>query len=177
MVLDVSAGLPAQQASAEGGEHVGVAAAVKKEALVFAQTNQVHPGLEKIATPIVRNIALDAQCKRRARRDGKRCDGVGGGQHAIGTGTLIERGGKQGLGREPMQPGQDRSLLAQVALRVTPNFLVVADVRLLEIIAPTDQQKFDAVVVSRVPVKLYSGAGSLAEIVQLAGLGWIEKAP
>ena len=60
VILDVSAGLPAPQTSTEAGEHIRIATAVKKETLVFPQTHQIHSGLEKIAMPVMRKVALDA---------------------------------------------------------------------------------------------------------------------
>ena len=57
-----------------------------------------------------------------------------------------------------MQPGENPSLLTQMTLGITPNFLIVADVRLLEIIAATHQQELETVVISRAPIKLDGSA-------------------
>ena len=74
-----------------------------------------------------------------------------------------------------MQPGQNRSLLTQVASRIAPDYLVVSDVRLLEIVATAHHQKLESVFRACVPVELRGRARTLTKIVELLRFRWIEK--
>ncbi len=75
-----------------------------------------------------------------------------------------------------MGPTQDGGVLAQMPLRVAANFLVVADIGLLEIGARTQEEKFDGVIVTGTPVELRSRARAFSEIEKLFGLRGIEIA-
>ena len=61
MILDIEAGLPAFTPALKRRKHIGVATAVEKEALSFAQPDKINARLEKMSAPGVRKIALDAE--------------------------------------------------------------------------------------------------------------------
>ena len=68
VVLHVEAGLPAFAPALERRKNILIPAAVEEEAFPFAQPDEIDPRLEKMSAPEVREVALDAERKRRARR-------------------------------------------------------------------------------------------------------------
>ena len=66
-------------------------------------------------------------------------------------------------------------MLTQVASRIAPDYLVVSDVRLLEIVATAHHQKLESVFRACVPVELRGRARTLTKIVELLRFRWIEK--
>src|SRR5436305_1664169 len=63
----------------------------------------------------------------------------------------------------------------QVASRIAPDYLVVSDVRLLEIVATAHHQKLESVFRACVPVELHGRARTLTKIIELLRFRWIEK--
>src|SRR6266581_5768355 len=83
VILHISARLAAKKTSAERRKHVWIAAAIKKETLVFAQPHQIDASFKEMAMPVMRKITLDSQRQRRARGSGKWRDRVSCGEHTV----------------------------------------------------------------------------------------------
>src|SRR5215831_15058538 len=90
MILCVNASRSTQQAAAKRGKHVRVAAAVKKEALLFSQPGKIHACFEIMFSPTRGDIAFNSQGQRRTggNRDGG--DRIGGRKHPVGPNSLVK---------------------------------------------------------------------------------------
>src|SRR5882762_502393 len=152
MVLHVEAGLPALAPTLERGENLWATTAVEEKAFPFAQPDEVDPCLEKMAAPGVREIALDAKRKRRARRRRKWRDQVARRQNLIGTRAFVNGSVQQRLRRKRVEPSEDRRELAKMPLCIAADCLVIGNIGLLKIGAGAHQQELDRVVVSGTPV-------------------------
>src|SRR2546430_2076470 len=122
-------------------------------------------------------MALLTPSVKRARGVRKWRDRIGRGENFIGAGALVDRSLKQSLWRKRVQPSQDRSVLAQVALSVAADELIIGNIGLLKIGARTHHEQFERVFVPRVPIELRGGSRAFAKVKKLLRLGRIEIAP
>src|SRR6266849_175342 len=176
MILAVRACFNTMPSAAEGRKYIRIAPAVEEEALQFPQLDEIDTSLEHMTVPHLRQIALDAEGKPRTGGDRDRGVRIARRQRVIRSGPLVERGAQHGVRRKGVNPIQYRGLLAKMPLRIASRFLILGNIRLLEIGSTAHQQQLEGVACARLPVELRGAARAFAKVIKLFRLGRIQIA-